>query len=87
VEVGYIDGHEENTNPYNLFWTCRSCNVRCGNTLRRAGIGRLTRQYNPAGDGGAENLAEWLQAVMSMRGDSRDMDVGEAVAMIHSTPP
>jgi hypothetical protein len=26
-------------------------NVRCGNTLRRAGIGRLTRQYNPASAG------------------------------------
>jgi len=25
-----------------------SNNVRCGNTLRRAGLGRRTRQFNPA---------------------------------------
>jgi hypothetical protein len=55
VEVGHVNGHEEDTAAANLLWTCRGCNVRCGNTLRRAGIGRLTRQYNPAG-AGAENL-------------------------------
>jgi hypothetical protein len=27
IEVGHVDGHEENHAPRNLFWTCRSCNV------------------------------------------------------------
>ena len=80
-------GVRRTCNPYNLFWTCRSCNVRCANTLRRAGIGRLKRQYNPAGDGGATNLGEWMQAVLSMKGQGGDMSVGDAVAMVHSTPP
>ena len=40
VEVGHINGREEDSLPANLFWTCRSCNVRCANTLRHAGIGR-----------------------------------------------
>ena len=43
VEVGHVDGHEENTAQYNLVWTCRSCNVLCANALRHAGIGRKTR--------------------------------------------
>jgi hypothetical protein len=34
VEVGHINGHEEDDAPANLFWTYRSCNVLSGNTLR-----------------------------------------------------
>lgn len=84
-----MDGHEENTLRVNLIWTCRRCNVRCGNTLRGAGLGRKTRQYNPSdATGGAENLGQWMNAVMSMKGDpGGNMAVGEAVAMIHATPP
>jgi len=67
-------------------WTCRSCNVRCGNTLRRAGIGRLTRQYNPS-SAGAETLGQWMNAVMSMKGDGGSMGVAQAVAMIRATTP
>ena len=84
MEVGHIDGHEENSDPANLIWTCRSCNVRCGNTLRRAGLSRLTRQYNPSG--GAQTLAQWLTAVMSMRGQNDAMPVTDAVQLIHATP-
>lgn len=46
VEVGHVDGREENCEDYNLFWTCRSCNVICGNVLRANGMGRKTRQYS-----------------------------------------
>ena len=66
VEVGHVDGFEENTAPYNLTWTCRSCNTTMGVVFKRAGLGRRTRQFNPfnpARDGGAENLAEWMEAV------------------------
>ena len=81
-----MDGHEENTAPHNLIWTCRRCNVLCGIALRRAGIGRKTRQYNPQGEG-AKTLGQWLTAVTSMKGESADMTVDAAVAMIHATPP
>lgn len=86
VEIGHINGHEEDTSPANLLWTCRGCNVRCGNTLRRAGIGRATRQYNPAA-GGAQTLGQWVTAVFAMKGESDAMSVADAVEMIRATPP
>ena len=87
VEVGHVNGYEEDTDAANLFYTCRSCNVRCANTLRKAGIGRPTRQYNPASLGGAKTLASWMNAVLSMKGESDAMGVSDAVAMIHATSP
>jgi len=54
VEVAHLNGHEEDGAPENLAWQCRSCNVRCANALRAAGLGRLTRQFNPA------EADEWL---------------------------
>ena len=86
VEVGHVNGHEEDSSPASLLWTCRRCNVRCGNTLRRAGLGRLTRQYNPAAEG-ANNLGQWMNAVMSIRGEGGTMSVADAVAMIRATTP
>jgi hypothetical protein len=81
-----VNGREEDGTPINLFWTCRSCNVLSGNTLRRAGLGRRTRQFNPATKG-AKTLGQWLTAVMSMRGDSDAMSIPAAVEMIRATPP
>lgn len=87
VEIGHVNGREEDNAPLNLFWTCRSCNVRCGNTLRRAGIGRLTHQYNSALEG-AQNLGAWVNAVLSLKGDpGGSMPVMEAVALVRATPP
>jgi hypothetical protein len=87
VEVGHVNGHEEDSSPANLFWTCRSCNVRCGNTLRRFGLGRLTHQYNPPSEG-APNLGAWVNAVLSLKGDpGGNMPVSEAVAMVRATSP
>jgi hypothetical protein len=83
VEVGHVNGYEEDTTPENLFWTCRSCNVLAANAMRRAGVGRLTHQYNPAG--GAKSVGQWLTAVTSMKGESDAMSVPDAVAMIHAT--
>jgi hypothetical protein len=40
VEVGHVNGREEDTAPENLLWTCRGCNVRSAVALKRAGIGR-----------------------------------------------
>jgi hypothetical protein len=86
VEVGHVNGYEEDSEQANLFWTCRACNVRCGNTLRKAGIGRLTRQFNAVSEG-AKTLAQWLTSVMSMKGESDAMSVESAVAMIRATSP
>ncbi len=54
--------------------------------MKRAGLGRRARQYNPQ-TGGAKTLAQWLTAVQSMKGASDQMPVDAAVAMIHATPP
>ena len=86
VEVGHVNGYEEDSAPTNLLWTCRRCNVRCGNTLRGAGLGRPTRQYNPPAQG-AKSLGQWLTAVISMKGESTAMPVAAAVEMIRATPP
>ena len=58
-----------------------------GIVFTRAGLGRRTRQYNPSSEG-ARNLGEWMNAVMSMKGESGgNMDVSDAVEMIHNTSP
>jgi hypothetical protein len=56
-----------------------------GVVFKRADIGRRTRQYNPGE--GAKSLGQWLTAVTSMKGESDQMPVPDAVAMIHATPP
>ena len=94
VEVGHVDGHEENGAPDNLTWTCRPCNVIASNTLRKAGIGRKTVQFNPTKSGGAQSVGEWMQAVGAItpridrgeRGLASSMSVPDAVAMIRATP-
>jgi hypothetical protein len=87
VEVGHLDGHEEHTHWRNLIWNCRSCNTRLGVIFNRLGLGRRTRQYNPGSGAGAQNLGQWLNAVMSMKGESDAMTVPAAVEMIGATPP
>lgn len=83
--VAHIDGNESNGAPENLGLSCRSCNAKVAHVMKRAGIGRRTRQYNPRG-GGAGSLARWMAAVMSMKGESDQMPVDAAVEMIHATP-
>ena len=85
--MGHLDGFEENTAPDNLIWNCRACNTRLGVVFKRQGLGRRTRQYNPAQSQGATSLGQWLTAVMAMKGQSREMTVPAAVEMIRATPP
>jgi hypothetical protein len=84
VEVEHIDGREENNQPENKMWACRSCNTKKGMLFARLGIGRRTAQYNPAG--GAKSLGQWMLAVLSAKGESDAMSVRDAVAMIRDTP-
>jgi hypothetical protein len=81
-----VDGREENIELSNLVWACRSCNTTIGFVLKRAGIGRRTRQFNPSTQG-ATTLAQWVTAVTSMRGESDAMDPAAAIEIIHATPP
>ena len=84
IEVGHINGHEEDSSPANLFWTCRRCNILCGTTLRKAGLGRKTNQFNPA-KSGAKSLGQWLEAIAVIKGESTAMPVDSAVGLIRST--
>jgi hypothetical protein len=86
VEVHHVDGFEEHTEPSNVTFACRSCNVRIGIVMARAGIGRRTRQANPQAQG-AKSLRQWLTAVLSMKGESDKMSPSAAVEMVHATPP
>ena len=51
-----------------------------------AGMGRKTRQFNPAVDR-TQNLGEGLNAVLSPRGEGGTMNVADAVAVFLATPP
>ena len=83
--VAHVDGNESNGAQENLGPTCRSCNARVAHVMKRAGIGRRVVQYNPRSEG-AQTLGQWMAAVMSMKGESDQMNVSDAVAMIHATP-
>jgi hypothetical protein len=66
-------------------WACRSCNTTIGIALKRAGLGRRTRQFNPKAQG-ARTLAQWVTAVLSLKGESEAMDQASAIEVIHATP-
>lgn len=83
VEVGHVDGNETNTTPKNLVWNCRSCNQKVAAVMKRAGVGRRTKQYNPAG--GAKTKSQYGWAVAVMRGDVEG-DVDQAAQMVMETP-
>lgn len=54
--------------------------------MAQAGLGRRVQQFNPAADG-AKSLRQWLTAVLSVKGESTEMDVANAVRLIRATPP
>jgi hypothetical protein len=95
--VGHLDGHESHNEPENLAWTCRPCNTYHGNALKKARMGKRTRQFNPTRSGGAQSLGEWMQAVGAIRphqysyrnadlAAGSTMKTSDAVAMIRATP-
>jgi hypothetical protein len=86
VDLEHIDGREENTNPENLLWACRSCNTKKGRFFALQGVGRKTRQYNPSGARGARTLREWLTASTSVLGPG-PLSPGQAIARLQKTAP
>jgi hypothetical protein len=85
IEVGHIDGDETNTTPENLAWTCRPCNQRVAANMKKAGVGRRTKQYNPKKRKGASDYREYARALGILDGSAIG-DVSAAVALIHATP-
>lgn len=85
LDVEHINGKEADTNPANLAYSCRPCNVRKGNTFKRAGRGILTRQYNARG-AGASSLAQWMEATKALRGEDSTMSLAAAIDLVHQTP-
>lgn len=53
--------------------------------MTKGGLGRRTRQYNPAPTQGARSLGQWMTAVFSMKGQG-PMEPSAAVEMIRATP-
>ena len=70
------NGAHENLGP-----TCRSCNAKVAHVMKCAGIGRRTRQDNTIHEERAQTLGQWMAAVMSMKGESDQMSVSDAVAI------
>lgn len=48
VEVHHISGDENDGEPENLMWSCRSCNTRIAHLMAANGLGKRTRQFNSA---------------------------------------
>lgn len=53
--------------------------------MAREGLGRRTRQYNPALRG-AQSLAQWVTAVLSLKGEG-PMEPAAAAEVVRATPP
>ena len=85
IDRDHVDGHEENTNPANLLYLCRSCNTKKGLHFRNAGRGRLTNQFNPGRAAGAASLGQWITALLVLKGESDAMTLPAAIAMVHAT--
>lgn len=83
AEVHHISGDESDSDPQNLMWACRACNTRVGVLMKNAGLGRRTRQFNPAKLKG--EMARYAAAIKVMRGEFPG-DVAAAVRTIHDTP-
>lgn len=84
IGVDHIDGNEANSNPANLLKACKSCNGLKAHVLKRAGLGRRVKQYNPPKVGGV-TMKQYGDAIKVMRGVF-DGDVAAAVRTVQSAP-
>jgi hypothetical protein len=91
VGVDHISGDESDLHPQNLIWACKSCNGKKAAVMKAAGLGKLTRQYNPSrrSSGGRQNKTAMLRAynfaILVMRGDEEG-NVSKALETIRNTP-
>jgi hypothetical protein len=86
--VDHIDGNEDHGDPRNLMYACKRCNAKKAALMKKAGIGKLTRQFNPGRRRGsrADQMKAYGDAIKVMRGQFEG-DVSAAVATIRATPP
>jgi hypothetical protein len=81
----HITGNENDGDPNDLMWACKACNTYLGFLYKKLGIGRRTRQYNPAKGTRRQQLEAYGAAIKVMRGEWEG-DVSKAVATIRGTP-
>ena len=81
LDVMHLDGHEENGEPSNLAYGCRSCNGKLAAAFKKLGKGRPTNQYNPAGKA-PPTFAQYGWAVANHTRGEHD----EGGSIIHATP-
>jgi HNH endonuclease len=87
VGVDHVNGREDDGDRSNLMWACKSCNGKKAAVMRKKGLGKLTRQYNPARGRSSrgDQMKAYGDAIKVMRGQF-DGDVAAAVATIKATP-
>ena len=89
VGVHHIDGNEDHGEARNLGWACKRCNGKIAHWMKKAGIGKRVRQFNPAKRAGGSRrqvMQAYGNAIKVMRGEF-DGDIGAAMATIYATPP
>lgn len=80
---GRRNNDESNFSRRNLAYACRSCNVIIGLEHKANGKGKRVSQMNPEG---AKTMAQWVSAVLSMKGESDAIPKNEAIEIIRATP-
>ena len=83
IDIHHRDGDESNGARKNLAYACRSCNVSITNAMKARGKGVRTRQFNPEG---ATTMAQWVSAVLAMKGENSDISKADAIEIVHATP-
>lgn len=90
--VHHVDGNESNGDVKNLTRACHSCNGKVAAIMRRVGLGKPTRQFNPKHRGrsktssGARSLGEYLSAIAILKGEQTG-NVASAVRTVKETTP
>jgi hypothetical protein len=87
VGVHHIYGDEADGAPDNLMWACKRCNAAIAALMKRLGLGKRVKQYNPPARRGSqrEYMKAYGDAIKVMRGQF-DGDVSAAMATIRATP-
>ena len=80
--VMHLSGNEDDGEPANLAYGCKSCNGKLAAAFKAVGAGRPTRQYNPA-SGQVPTFEQYAWAVSQQ---NHSGEHGQAGAIIHATP-
>lgn len=82
VIVHHVHGSEDQGETA---WACRACNTRLGLWMKRAGIGKRTRQFNPSGTP-ITDYSHYMWSISVARGYVAG-DVDQAWADVLATEP